>query len=81
MENRTNKRHEPIVVFIGHSDSEELGKDKSSELPQFTSLSFSGLHPENRSSKRHEKDDVLFLGDTGQYVLVDIWIKFGLIPL
>ena len=25
MENRTNKRHEPIVVFIGHSDSEALG--------------------------------------------------------
>ena len=51
MENRTNKRHEPIVVFIGHSDSEELGKNKSSELPKFTSLSFSGLHPEIRSSK------------------------------
>ena len=26
MENRTNKRHEPIVVFIAHSDSEELDK-------------------------------------------------------
>ena len=59
---------------------EELGKDKSSELPKFTSLSFSGLHPENRSSKRQEKDDVMFLGDTDQYVSVDIWIKFGLIP-
>ena len=75
MENRTNKRHEPIVVFIGHSDSEELGKDKSSELPKFTSLSFSGLHPEIRSSKRQENDDVMFLGDTDQYVSVDILDK------
>ena len=75
MENRTNKRHEPIVVFIGHSDSEELGKDKSSQLPKFTSLSFSGLHPEIRSSKRQENDDVMFLGDTDQYVSVDILDK------
>ena len=28
MENRTNKRREPIVVIMGHSDSEELSKDK-----------------------------------------------------
>ena len=75
MENRTNKRHEPIVVFIGHSDSEELGKDESSELPKFTSLSLSGLHPEIRSSKRQENDDVMFLGDTDQYVSVDILDK------
>ena len=75
MENRTNKRHEPIVVFIGHSDSEELGKDKSSKLPKFTSLSLSGLHPEIRSSKRQENDDVMFLGDTDKYVSVDILDK------
>ena len=75
MENRTNKRHEPIVVFIGHSDSEELGKDKSSELPKFTSLSLSGLHPEIRSSKRQENDNVMFLGDTDQYVSVGILDK------
>ena len=29
-----NKRREPIVVFIGHSDCEELTKDESSELPK-----------------------------------------------
>ena len=29
-----NKRREPIVVFIGHSDCEELPKDESSELPK-----------------------------------------------
>ena len=75
MENRTNKSHAPIVVFIGHSDSEELGKDKSSELPKFTSLSLSGLHPEIRSSKRQENDDVMFLGDTDRYVSVDILDK------
>ena len=75
MENRTNKCHEPIVVFIGHSDSEELRKDKSSELPKYTSLSFSGLHPEIRSSKRQENYDVMFLGDTDQYVSVDILDK------
>ena len=75
MENRTNKRHEPIVVFIGHSDSEELGKDESSEPPKFTSLSFSGLYPENCSSRGQENDDVVFLGDTDQYVLVDILDK------
>ena len=64
MENETNKRREPIVVFIGHSDSEEvhLSKDESSELPKFTSSSFFGLHPEIRSSNRQENDDVMFLG-------------------
>ena len=29
-----NKHREPIVVFIGHSDCEELTKDESSELPK-----------------------------------------------
>ena len=67
MENGTNKRREPIVVFIGHSDSEELSKDESSELPKFTSSSFFGLHPEIRSSNRQENDDVMFLGVMGYY--------------
>ena len=55
MENGTNERREPMVVFIGHSDSEKLSKDKSSELPKFTTLPFFGLHPEIRSSKRAKK--------------------------
>ena len=33
MKNGTNKRREPIVAFIGHSDSEKLSNDQSSELP------------------------------------------------
>ena len=61
---KENKRREPIVVFMGHSDSEELSKDESSELPKFTSSSFSGLHPEILSSNRQENDDVMFLGDS-----------------
>ena len=52
---------------MGHSDSEKLSKHKS-ELPKFTTLCFFGLHPEIRSSKRQENDDVMFLGDTDQYV-------------
>ena len=67
MGNGTNKRREPIVVFIGHSDSEELSKDESSELPKFTSASFFGLHPEIRPSNRQENDDVMFLGVMGYY--------------
>ena len=59
-----NKRREPIVIFMGHSDSEELSKDESSELPKFTSSPFSGFHPEIRSSNRQENDDVMFLGDS-----------------
>ena len=52
---------------MSHSDSEKLSKHKF-ELPKFTTLSFFGFHPEIRSSKRQENDDVLFLGDTDQYV-------------
>ena len=59
---KENKRRDPIVIFMGHSDSEELSKDESSELPKFTSSPFSGLHPEIRSSNRQENDDVMFLG-------------------
>ena len=61
---KENKRREPIVIFMGHSDSGELRKDESSELPKFTSSPFSGLHPEIRSSNRQENDDVMFLGDS-----------------
>ena len=61
---KENKRREPIVIFMGHSDSEELSKDESSELPKFTSSPFSGLHPEIRSSNRQENDVVMFLGDS-----------------
>ena len=64
---KENKRREPIVVFIGHSDSEELSKDESSELPKFTSSSFFGLHPEIRLSNRQENDDVMFLGGMEYY--------------
>ena len=61
---KENKRREPIVIFMGHSDSEEISKDESSELPKFTSSPFSGLHREIRSSNRQENDDVMFLGDS-----------------
>ena len=67
MGNATNKRREPIVVFIGHSDREELSKDESSELPKFTSSPFLGLHPEIRSSNRQENDHVMFPGVMGYY--------------
>ena len=52
---------------MGHSDGEKLSKDKS-ELPKFSTLPFFGFHLEIRSSKRQENDDVMFLGDTDQYV-------------
>ena len=61
---KENKRRDPIVIFMGHSDSEELSKDESSELPKFTSSPFSGLHPEIRSLNRQENDDVMCLGDS-----------------
>ena len=67
MGNGINKRREPIVVFIGNSDSEELSKDESSELPKFTSSPFLSLHPEIRSSNRQENHDVMFLGVMGYY--------------
>ena len=78
---------------MGHSDSEEVSKDKSEikiiiiiiiniyiapilfsakrlnlNFQNFSTLPFFGLHPEIRSSKRKENDDVMFLGDTDQYV-------------
>ena len=61
---KENKRREQIVIFMGHSDSGELSKDESSELPKFTSSRFSGLHPEIRLSNRQENDDVMFRGDS-----------------
>ena len=79
MENRTNKRREPIVVFMGHSDSEELSKDESSELPKFTTLPFFALNPKIRSSKRQENDDVMFLAILTNMSQKTFWINFGLI--
>ena len=64
MKNGTDKRRKPIVVFMGHSESEELSKDQSSKLPKFTYSSFFGLHPEILSSNRPENDDVMFLCDS-----------------
>ena len=61
---KENKRRQQIVIFMGHSDSGELSKDESSELPKFTSSPFSGLYPEIRSSNRQENDDVMCLGDS-----------------
>ena len=59
--------NEPIVIFMGHSDSEELSENESSELPKFTSLPYFGLHPEIRSSNRQENSDITFLGVMGYY--------------
>ena len=36
MKNRTNDRREPIVVFMGHSDSEELSKDRLRAVSLFS---------------------------------------------
>ena len=63
---------------MGHSDSEELNKDKS-ELPKFTTLPFLGLHPEIRSSKRQENDDVMFLATLTNMSQKTFWINFGLV--
>ena len=43
-------------------------KRLSLNFQNFSTLPFFGLHPEIRSSKRKENDDVMFLDDTGQYV-------------
>ena len=53
--------NEPIVIFMRHSDSEELSENESSELPKL------GLHPEIRSSNRQENRDITFLGVMGYY--------------
>ena len=79
MENRTNKRREPIVVIMGHSDSEELSKDESSELPRCTTLPLFALYPEIRSSKRQEKDNVMFLATLTNMSQKTFWINFGLV--
>ena len=59
--------NEPIVIFMGHSDSEELSENESSELPKFTSSPYFGLHPEIRSSNRQENSDITFLGVMAYY--------------
>ena len=71
MENGTNERREPMVVFIGHSDSEKLSKDKSSELPKLLpcpSLLCTLKSVRQKELKRQENDDVLFLGDSDKYI-------------
>ena len=59
--------NEPIVIFMGHSDSEELSENESSELQKFTSSPYFGLHPETLSSNRQENNDITFLGVMGYY--------------
>ena len=59
--------NEPIVIFMGHSDSEELSENESSELPKFTFLPYFGLHPETSSSNRQENNDITSLGVMGYY--------------
>ena len=65
--NAEREVNEPIVIFMGHSDSEELSENESSELQKFTSLPYFGLHPEIRSSNRQENSDITFLGVMGYY--------------
>ena len=65
--NAKREVNEPIVIFMGHSDSEELSENESSELPKFTSSPYFGLHPEIRSSNRQENSDITFLGVMGYY--------------
>ena len=52
---------------MGHSDSEELSENESSELQKFTSSPYFGLHPETRSSNRQANNDITFLGVMGYY--------------
>ena len=65
--NAEREVNEPIVIFMGHSDSKERGENESSELPKFTSSPYLGLHPEIRSSNRQENSDITFLGVMGYY--------------
>ena len=65
--NAEREVNEPIVISIGHSDSEELSENESSELHKFTSSPYFGLHPEIRSSNRQENSDITFLGVMGYY--------------
>ena len=65
--NAEREVNELIVIFMGHSDSEELIEKESSELSKFTSSPYFGLHPEIRSSNRQENSDITFLGVMGYY--------------
>ena len=65
--NAEREVNEPIVIFIGHSDSEELSENESSELQKFTSSPYFSLHPKIRSSNRQENSDITFLGVMGYY--------------
>ena len=65
--NAEREVNEPIVIFMGHSDCEELSENELSELPKFSSSLYFGLHPEIRSSNRQEGNDITFLGVMGYY--------------
>ena len=65
--NAEREVNEPIVIFMGHSDSEEFNENESSELQKFTSSPYFGLHPKIRSSNRQENNDITFLGIMGYY--------------
>ena len=61
-----SKRREPIVVFIGHPDSEETSEIELPDLPKFVSSPFFGLNPEICLPHEQENDK-------------KFWINFGLI--
>ena len=56
-------RSEPIVAFIGHSDSEENSEIELPDLPKFASSPFFVLNPEICSPHQQENDDLLSHGD------------------
>lgn len=62
MENRTDKRREPIVVSMVHSDSEKVHVSKhKSELPNFSTLPFFGLHLKSVHQKDKKTMTLCFL--------------------
>ena len=71
-----SKRSEPIVVSIGHSDSEETSEIELPDLPKFSSSPFFGLNPEICSPHQQENDDVLFHGDFTDNVSEEILDTF-----
>lgn len=71
-----SKRREPIVVFIGHSNSEETSEIELPDLPKFASSPFFGLNPEICSPHQQENDDLLLHGDFTDNVSEEILDKF-----
>ena len=71
-----SKRSEPIVVFIGHFDSEETSEIKLPDLPKFASSLFFGLNPEICSPHQQENDDLLCQGDLTDNVSEEVLDKF-----